>query len=217
MRFEIYSQNFLKVYIFVLQLHRLSLLVSGSYLGLSLCMPIAGILCETPVAGGWPLVFYVFGALGILWYVPWLFLVYDTPAKHPWISKEEREYIESTIGAANAKVHNKIWSYVCINVGLLNSFGMKDVTFRLQRCLCLIALNIRDKSKKLFSFTEEKIAHSLGRYSQDSRILGLRHDACWHRLELFRTNYVPSHIHERHSAFPHPQREYSTGFQQLYD
>ena len=35
------------------------------------------------------------GALGILWFILWIFTSSDSPASHPRISREEREYIES--------------------------------------------------------------------------------------------------------------------------
>jgi len=47
---------------------------------------------------GWESVFYVSGGLGLLWFICWIFLVYDTPAKHPTISIRERTYIENAIG-----------------------------------------------------------------------------------------------------------------------
>ncbi|GLV42118.1 Major Facilitator Superfamily Transporter 17 [Carabus blaptoides fortunei] len=46
---------------------------------------------------GWPFVFYGTGAMCILWAVVWWPNVYDTPQKHPMISKEELEYIEQNI------------------------------------------------------------------------------------------------------------------------
>jgi len=39
------------------------------------------------------------GFAGILWFVAWLLLAFDTPASHPRISPEEQHYIESAIGA----------------------------------------------------------------------------------------------------------------------
>ena len=39
------------------------------------------------------------GFAGILWFVAWLLLTFDTPASHPRISPEEQHYIESTIEA----------------------------------------------------------------------------------------------------------------------
>ncbi|XP_067012655.2 putative inorganic phosphate cotransporter isoform X1 [Anabrus simplex] len=82
---------------------RFSIIFSGGYLGTVICMPVSGLLCAMEFADGWPLVFYVFGGLGILWYIPWLFLVYDSPAQHPRISPEERRYIEASIGTVPQK------------------------------------------------------------------------------------------------------------------
>ena len=47
----------------------------------------------------------ILGILGIVWYVFWLLLVFDSPAKHPRISKSEREYIESGIPEPDKKVY----------------------------------------------------------------------------------------------------------------
>ena len=45
------------------------------------------------------------GALGILWFVVWLFVAFDDPATHPRISTAEKEYIESSmIATAEKKV-----------------------------------------------------------------------------------------------------------------
>jgi len=38
------------------------------------------------------------GSVGILWFIVWTILVYDKPADHPRISKEEKDYILSSIG-----------------------------------------------------------------------------------------------------------------------
>ena len=42
------------------------------------------------------------GTAGILWFVAWIFLAYSSPATHPRISKEEREYIEYSIAAGRS-------------------------------------------------------------------------------------------------------------------
>ncbi|XP_025090947.1 sialin-like isoform X2 [Pomacea canaliculata] len=70
----------------------------GAQLGTVFALPISGILCQQGFAGGWPSVFYVFGALGCLWFVAWMLLVSETPATHPRISDSERRFIESNIG-----------------------------------------------------------------------------------------------------------------------
>ena len=46
----------------------------------------------------------VLGILGIIWYIFWLILIFDSPANHPRISKAERDYIESGIPDADKKV-----------------------------------------------------------------------------------------------------------------
>lgn len=38
------------------------------------------------------------GVFGIIWYIFWLLLAYNSPAIHPTISEEERTYIEASIG-----------------------------------------------------------------------------------------------------------------------
>eukprot|EP00730_Choanoeca_flexa_P002755 TRINITY_DN11163_c0_g1_i4.p1 TRINITY_DN11163_c0_g1~~TRINITY_DN11163_c0_g1_i4.p1 ORF type:complete len:676 (+),score=127.30 TRINITY_DN11163_c0_g1_i4:69-2096(+) len=72
---------------------------SGSYFGTVLALPISGILAKHDFLGGWPAVFYVFGLLGVLWFIGWMLLTSDTPAKHRWIAPEELEYIESSIAS----------------------------------------------------------------------------------------------------------------------
>ncbi|XP_076445676.1 sialin-like [Babylonia areolata] len=72
--------------------------LSGSQLGTVFAMPISGVLCEHGFAGGWPSVFYVFGALGCAWFVLWMLMVYDSPSQHPRISDSERRFIEASVG-----------------------------------------------------------------------------------------------------------------------
>ncbi|KAK3788190.1 hypothetical protein RRG08_020896 [Elysia crispata] len=71
---------------------------AGAQLGTVFSLPISGYLCDSDIAGGWPSVFYVFGAIGCLWFVVWMIFTHNTPADHPSISRSEREYIENSIG-----------------------------------------------------------------------------------------------------------------------
>lgn len=48
---------------------------------------------------GWPSVFYVFGALGIVWFILWCLLCYSDPESHPYITDEEKHYLAETIGS----------------------------------------------------------------------------------------------------------------------
>jgi len=67
------------------------LVYSGAQAGTVLSLPLSGLLCDKY---GWTSVFYVFGALGILWWVGWCYLVYNSPSDHPWIGPQERDYIQ---------------------------------------------------------------------------------------------------------------------------
>lgn len=71
------------------------IIVSGFSFGIGLTYPLAGFLIAHC---GWQVVFYTTGSLGAFWCVFWYFLAFDTPQKHPRISKRELEYIKANIG-----------------------------------------------------------------------------------------------------------------------
>ncbi|XP_050511061.1 sialin [Diabrotica virgifera virgifera] len=77
----------------------------ASALGAAITLPVCGYLISV---SGWESVFYVTGAVGIVWSILWFVLVFDSPAQHPRISQEERMDIEDKIaefegGAKNIK------------------------------------------------------------------------------------------------------------------
>uniref|UniRef100_A0A8C6UWA9 Solute carrier family 17 member 6a n=1 Tax=Neogobius melanostomus TaxID=47308 RepID=A0A8C6UWA9_9GOBI len=67
----------------------------GSYAGAVVAMPLAGVLVQYT---GWSSVFYVYGSFGIVWYMFWILVSYESPAEHPTITEEEKRYIEESIG-----------------------------------------------------------------------------------------------------------------------
>ncbi|XP_014665689.1 PREDICTED: uncharacterized transporter slc-17.2-like isoform X2 [Priapulus caudatus] len=69
----------------------------GAQVGNVITMPISGLLCKYGFDNGWGSIFYVFGILGVLWFIGWMLLVYDTPSVHPRISKEELDYIQGSL------------------------------------------------------------------------------------------------------------------------
>ena len=73
---------------------------AGSAFGTVISMPLCSYLCE---AVGWDSVFYVFGALGIIWFVVWALLVHDGPEIHPRISDEEKEYLQAALTECEAE------------------------------------------------------------------------------------------------------------------
>ncbi|KAF8789845.1 putative inorganic phosphate cotransporter like protein [Argiope bruennichi] len=71
-----------------------TIIFTGSQIGNVIAMPISGVLSSTDLLGGWPSVFYVFGAFGCIWFLFWCVFVYENPSQHPTISKEELLHIE---------------------------------------------------------------------------------------------------------------------------
>ncbi|MGC3943210.1 MAG: MFS transporter [Chryseolinea sp.] len=52
---------------------------------------------------GWQEVFWITGALGLVWLVVW-WLFFDVPSRHKWISAEERAYIENNSGGKESRL-----------------------------------------------------------------------------------------------------------------
>lgn len=65
---------------------------SGAAIGGIVAFPTIGLLS---VYFSWHYIFILVGLVGLLWLIPWWIVVKSPPSKHPWISKEEREYILS--------------------------------------------------------------------------------------------------------------------------
>ena len=76
----------------VFRLH-FSSLALGAQLGNVLTLSLSGLMCSSSFAGGWPLIFYSSGLVGLIWGIFWIFFYADTPDKQKCISNEEKEYI----------------------------------------------------------------------------------------------------------------------------
>ncbi|XP_069690986.1 sialin-like [Periplaneta americana] len=70
---------------------------SATNVGSLLSTCLSGMIVEY---GGWPLVFYFFGSVTVMWFIPWMLLVYNSPYHHPRISQEEKNYIVSELKAS---------------------------------------------------------------------------------------------------------------------
>ena len=79
--------------------------LAGSYAGAVVGPVLSGLLTEYI---NWYSSFYLFSVLGILWFLAWDALVFETPLKDPYIDKDEAEYITAAIGNASHK--NKLTS-----------------------------------------------------------------------------------------------------------
>ncbi len=65
---------------------------SGAAIGGIISYPIIGLLNGF---FAWQTIFIVVGIIGLLWLIPWLYLLKAPPKNHPWLSEEERKYILS--------------------------------------------------------------------------------------------------------------------------
>ncbi|WP_299058578.1 MFS transporter [uncultured Polaribacter sp.] len=63
---------------------------SGAAVGGIVAYPIIGLLS---IYLSWQAIFVCVGLVGLLWLVPWLFIVKSSPEKHPWLTEEEKTYI----------------------------------------------------------------------------------------------------------------------------
>ncbi|KAK6328723.1 hypothetical protein J4Q44_G00007010 [Coregonus suidteri] len=72
----------------------LTIAYTGAQLGTVVALPLSGQICFYL---DWTWVFYIFGIVGIVWFILWALLVSNTPSTHPRISEQERLYITSTL------------------------------------------------------------------------------------------------------------------------
>ncbi|KAK9504528.1 hypothetical protein O3M35_010844 [Rhynocoris fuscipes] len=75
--------------------------LNGATLGAATALPLCGLLAES--AGGWPSIFYVSSGLGLIWSIGWYILGADSPSKHPTITAEEKEKIETALQHCDEK------------------------------------------------------------------------------------------------------------------
>ena len=68
---------------------------AGTMVGTVITYPLGGFLCDSDFLDGWPAAFYLFGGIGLLWTLAWVFVAYESPLTHPWISVREREYLRA--------------------------------------------------------------------------------------------------------------------------
>lgn len=86
-------------------------------------MPLSGLLAEYGFDGGWPSIFYVFGLIGVVWSIAFIWLVHEDPSSHPNMDEKEKKYILSSLwGTANVTVSSVnlfIYYKSLINLNLL--------------------------------------------------------------------------------------------------
>ncbi|GFS87265.1 hypothetical protein NPIL_331311 [Nephila pilipes] len=81
----------------------------GMPIGNILAMPLSGFMSSIDMFGGWPSTFYLFGSVGIVWFMFWSLFVYETPNDHPHISQEEFAFIQQHKSTSLQKKDNIPW------------------------------------------------------------------------------------------------------------
>lgn len=76
----------------------------GSSIGVSICYPIFGLIMKT---SSWENVFHFCGIVGTIWYIFWIYFVYDTPEEHPRIHEKEKDYIVKSLGSSVVRGEKK--------------------------------------------------------------------------------------------------------------
>nr|CAD7416415.1 unnamed protein product [Timema poppensis] len=83
---------------------------------------ILGTLCAMFTAGeivtafGWQGPFYLNGMLSLPYFISWMYLVYDSPTKHPRISEEEKNFLESSKEIDDRVIPMAPWIKIIINI-----------------------------------------------------------------------------------------------------
>ncbi|MFY0625224.1 MAG: MFS transporter [Reichenbachiella sp.] len=77
---------------------------SGAAIGGIIAIPMIAFLT---IYFSWQLIFIFVGLVGLLWLIPWLYLVKSPPQSHPWITEEERKYILSGQSNSDEEVEDE--------------------------------------------------------------------------------------------------------------
>ncbi|XP_014208881.1 putative inorganic phosphate cotransporter isoform X2 [Copidosoma floridanum] len=86
---------------------------AGAQFGTVISMPLSGLLSKYGFADGWPSIFYVFGTIGTIWCIAFLFMVSEDPESDPNIKDDERKYIISSLwGTAGASSPPVPWKSI---------------------------------------------------------------------------------------------------------
>lgn len=62
----------------------------GASFGAMISIPVIGILA---LNFEWQTIFIMIGVAGLLWLIPWIYIVKSPPKSHPWITESEKQFI----------------------------------------------------------------------------------------------------------------------------
>lgn len=92
-----------------------SLVFAGAQLGTVFANSVSGIILH--YSNWWPAVFYVFGSVGLLWFLIFLVTCYNTPDSHPFISDREKNFLHEKLQAhTHKKPPSAPWRHILTSV-----------------------------------------------------------------------------------------------------
>lgn len=95
--------------------------ISGCFAGTVISMLVSGFLA---VNFGWESIFYVFGAIGVVWWVLWFVIVKECPGDDKKIRDCEKFYIQnSLVKQGQVNVVNPPWKAILTSMPV--SFGIE--------------------------------------------------------------------------------------------
>ncbi|KAG4075528.1 hypothetical protein HA402_003353 [Bradysia odoriphaga] len=87
---------------------------AGTYVGSVIALSTCGVIAEQM---SWDWIFYIYGLVGIVWWVMWASFVRGRPETDPWISDEEKNYILACLQRAeNKKASSVPWLAIATSV-----------------------------------------------------------------------------------------------------
>ncbi|XP_033214215.1 sialin-like isoform X2 [Belonocnema kinseyi] len=93
-----------------------SMVFAGAQLGTVFATTLSGLILHYS-SMGWPAVFYVFGAIGVLWFLIWVVICYNNPSEHPFISESELKYLQDRLSAhTHKKPPSTPWKHLLTSV-----------------------------------------------------------------------------------------------------
>lgn len=96
---------------------------SGTDIGNIVAFGASGYLCSTSLLGGWPLIFYGFGSLNVVWLILWCFGAFNSPDSHPRISEKEKRMIKrNTTGNTNRNIIRTPWVKIITSIPVWGIF-----------------------------------------------------------------------------------------------
>ncbi len=107
-------------------------------------------------AFGWRGTFIGIAGLGLLWVIPWLLINKNTPGKHPWITKEEQDHINSSAETHAAAEDEKAFSWKVL-LSFRNTWGIITSRFFIDPVWWMFVVWLPTFLKKQYAFDIKQV------------------------------------------------------------